>query len=410
MPEGEIIMNSPILRAFDAQVTDVNQKERTIVARVQNSDVDRYNSSILTRGLSLKDYERSLILLWEHGRDSRRGSDPVGRGQWIKPNPKREPTELIAKYEFLRDDFSQQRYEWYRDQILRNFSVRILPDWERCSPATRDEIKANPSLGRGVSVEHNTPGVFMYRGGSVAEVSCTSVPGNISCETLPDQDFVGRATAIMSLVERGLLWLPDEAATVYRSALLTRTTTESMGGLAGGGATIAPGNAKIVKPCDDEDEFADDVAAKRYITHEDDKWTVHAEDGKPMGSYGSEGEARKRLGQIEYFKHQDKGGDRSVSIPSAETPVQDIPRGLRIESDDHGSHTIYDGAVRLASYGDRAVAEKAITAMSRSQTFGDVHDMLIQAARAQQAADGEILRYIQDEMNLRLHGSVGTER
>lgn len=44
----------------------------------------------------------------------------------------------------------------------------------------------------------------------------------------------------------------------------------------------------------------------KYIKHEGDTWTVYSESGKPMGSYDSEDGAKKRLGQIEYFKHTKK--------------------------------------------------------------------------------------------------------
>ena len=47
----------------------------------------------------------------------------------------------------------------------------------------------------------------------------------------------------------------------------------------------------------------------KYITHSNDKWTVHAESGKPMGTYDSEAAAKKRLAQIEYFKQTKKNID-----------------------------------------------------------------------------------------------------
>ena len=43
---------------------------------------------------------------------------------------------------------------------------------------------------------------------------------------------------------------------------------------------------------------------KNYITHDDGKWTVHAESGKEMGTYDSEDAAKKRLSEIELFKHE----------------------------------------------------------------------------------------------------------
>jgi phage gp29-like protein len=59
------------------------------------------------------------------------------------------------------------------------------------------------------------------------------------------------------------------------------------------------------------------VVALRLVKR-DDKWFVYSEDGKknlgdPNG-YGSEEEARKRLQQIEYFKHRDKAAARATQL------------------------------------------------------------------------------------------------
>jgi hypothetical protein len=37
-------------------------------------------------------------------------------------------------------------------------------------------------------------------------------------------------------------------------------------------------------------------------------YVVNGESGRPMGTYKTLLEAKKRLGQIEYFKHAKKGG------------------------------------------------------------------------------------------------------
>ena len=42
---------------------------------------------------------------------------------------------------------------------------------------------------------------------------------------------------------------------------------------------------------------------KDYITESNGKYTVHGHNGRHFGTYSSEGEAKKRLEQIEYFKH-----------------------------------------------------------------------------------------------------------
>jgi hypothetical protein len=60
---------------------------------------------------------------------------------------------------------------------------------------------------------------------------------------------------------------------------------------------------------------------QKYITHLGSKWTVHSEAGKPMGTYDSEAGAKKRLGQIEYFKHRkfvDSLRDQAASLTKTE--------------------------------------------------------------------------------------------
>jgi len=42
------------------------------------------------------------------------------------------------------------------------------------------------------------------------------------------------------------------------------------------------------------------------IAKEGNKYVVRSESGKHMGTYSTRGAAKKRLMQIEYFKHQKK--------------------------------------------------------------------------------------------------------
>lgn len=66
---------------------------------------------------------------------------------------------------------------------------------------------------------------------------------------------------------------------------------------------------------DDEDQLMSGDSAgcscqsRDYITESNGQYTVHAESGKHLGTYGSKSAAEKRLRQIEYFKHR---GDSRV--------------------------------------------------------------------------------------------------
>ena len=135
---------SAIVRAYDAVVDDVNMADRTLVAKINTAGVDRYRTVIDPRGGKLENYRKNPAVLWEHGKDPRRFTDPIGRNLWVKHSGGTRPDTLLARTKFLDDDFSRQRFEWYRDGTLNAFSVNILPVADRCGPPTREEMRAIP--------------------------------------------------------------------------------------------------------------------------------------------------------------------------------------------------------------------------------------------------------------------------
>lgn len=253
----------PIIRAYDAVVDDVNKADRTLVAKINTAGVDRYRTVIDPRGARLENYRKNPAVLWEHGKDPRRHTDPIGRNVWIKHNGGHRPDTLLARTKFLDDDFSRQRFEWYRDGVLNAFSVNILPD--DYGPPTQDELRAMPTWeGAGT----------VYRTWDLAEYSGTTIPGNADC-------LAERAGPMADLVNRGLLWLPEE---------------------------IIP-------------------LIERYITHEGDKWIVHAESGKVLGEHDSKEDAENQLAAVEAHKH---GGGRALPEIHG-TPLVEIARILADE-------------------------------------------------------------------------------
>jgi hypothetical protein len=260
-----------IIRAYDGSVDSVDKADRSLVARINTASVDRYRTVIDPRGGKLENYRKNPIVLWEHSKDPRRFTDPIGRNLWVKHNGGQRPTELIARTRFLEDDFSQQRFEWYRDGTLNAFSVNILPVAERCSPPTAEELRALPEWGSAETI---------YREWDLAEYSGTSCPGNAECLV------ADRAYRLRDLVLRDLINLPDDVMILIDDRI--RTATESAGGMAAGGAAVGPGEAQ-----------------KRYITHSGKKWIVHAEDGKVLGEHDSEEDAKAQLAAIEAHKHDE---------------------------------------------------------------------------------------------------------
>src|SRR6185437_1247649 len=118
-----------IIRAYDAKIDDIRSEDMSLVCRVNTSDVDYYDTVLSAKGIRLGNYESlGKPVLWEHSKDPRRYTDPIGNALWIKNNGGSNPTEIIARPGFLRDDFSRQRWEWFRDEVIKGWSINILPD------------------------------------------------------------------------------------------------------------------------------------------------------------------------------------------------------------------------------------------------------------------------------------------
>jgi hypothetical protein len=161
-----------IVRAFNAAVSDVDKGRRSLVARINTDAVDRYQTVIDPAGGQLEAYQRNPAVLWEHGKDPRRFTDPIGRNLTIQIDGSGRSRSLLARTKFLEDDFSQQRFEWYRDGTLNAFSVNILPRAEHCGAPTREELRARPEWG---------PAQLIYRRWDLLEYSGTTIPGNAEC-------------------------------------------------------------------------------------------------------------------------------------------------------------------------------------------------------------------------------------
>ncbi len=335
-----------VVRAYDATVADVNKEDMSLVVRINTAGVDRYKTVIDPHGAKLENYRKNPVVLWEHAKDPRRFTDPIARNQWVRTDGGQRPTSLLAKPQFLQDDFSRQRWEWYRDGVLNAFSVNILPVDGSTSPPTKEETRARPEWESAHTI---------YREWDLAEYSGTTVPGNA------DALVADRAALLLGLVERSLLWLPDDVKELVEAK--ARTTTDSMGGGAGGGIAVA-----------------------RKIVEEGGKWYVKSEDGSKNlgGPYGSKGEAEKRLAQVEHFKHED---ERGYYIAHEES--------LWVLRDPDG--------VLIMSNEDEQITYQSFVAMQTSRTWTDLHDDM---AAAQVKRNSEIAKYLADELDLRLKGTV----
>jgi len=258
-------------RSFLAKIDDVNPKERAIVAKINTDSIDRYKTVIMPRGALLDAYRRNPVVLWEHGEDPARGSMPIGRNDWITSNDR----EIKARTIFRDDAYSRELFDCYKEGWLSAWSVRMVnPEYSAPTPA---EIGKRPEL---------KDCRLIFRKWELGEYSGTTVPGNSETLTI--------------LEKRGIFISPR-----------VRAMTDSIGGMAGGGATVEPQNG-----------------LKRYVKKIGDKWHVMSEEGKSLGEYDSEDAAKERLQQIEYFKHKDKG-DRSAPYIVEEGGLWWIDEGFR---------------------------------------------------------------------------------
>jgi hypothetical protein len=186
--------NSPVCRAMEARVDNVDKKRGTITARINSCALDRYQTVIDARGMDLRAFRNNPTMLFEHGLCASRGSMPVGtwRKVWQAIGP--DGPELLGEASFFRngdgkgDDFTERLWQMYRDGDMKAFSVRVIPR-AGCGPPTRDEIRARPELA---------DCVCMYRSTELAEASCVAVGGNADCLSIDE------ARSVLRLIERGL--------------------------------------------------------------------------------------------------------------------------------------------------------------------------------------------------------------
>jgi hypothetical protein len=410
---------APIYRSYEATVDNVDKARRSVTAKINTGDIDRYRTVISPLGMDLDAYKSNPVVLHEHGQDPRRGTNPIGRNEWIKVD-RGGRGSLIAKTTFRSDDYSSAIFDAYAEGYMSGWSVRVLP--RDFGPPSHDEIRAWPELARDCQL--------VYRSSELLEYSATSIPGNAACLSMA--------------VQRGIFVPPS-----------LRAMTES-GGLATGGGLVKPeeedeepkGRSRVAmngsgidEPCDltgddEEDlegeefdesdpplitpaEFSGDdpeshkphdggmtpeveprgiepqdktnpqiepaktepddgsttpqaPAAQRYIKEEGGKYYVHSEGGKRLSKgYASKGEAESRLREIEYFKHK---GERSVE-PPAQEPVVSAPGAvaaassgkLAVRRHDGGWMVVNDRAAVLGVFPERGRAVDLVRSIQNRQ-------------------------------------------
>lgn len=150
------------LRAYTADVNDVDRAERTVTATINTDALDRYMTVVDPAGAMLDNYRKNPVVLFNHGD----GDTPIGKNLWIKASKKK----LIAKTRFLpagMDETADKVFELYAAGFLNAWSVSFNPT--EAGPPSPDEIRKRPELAQCR---------MMYRKWDLLEYSCVTVPGN----------------------------------------------------------------------------------------------------------------------------------------------------------------------------------------------------------------------------------------
>lgn len=120
--------NDLVVRAFSSNVSLSKGDERTVVAKISTTAVDREGDVILPSGLQLQDYKANPVVLINHDA----GRLPIGRALGIR----RTSDSVIAKVQFAkRPDEHPITAEWvpdtiyslFKQKVLRAFSVGFIP-------------------------------------------------------------------------------------------------------------------------------------------------------------------------------------------------------------------------------------------------------------------------------------------
>jgi hypothetical protein len=161
-------------RGVDAY-TEVNKRTGHVRAIISTDENDRFNTVFDPCGAELDEFHANPVVLWDHGNDSRRGTEPVGEAvEKIEQTTFKGKRSLLMETKFYDDDeFCRTLGERYRSLKMRAWSIRAQP--HVASPPTVAERRARADWA-GAAV--------VYRNWTLLEVSAVAVPGNASTLTV----------------------------------------------------------------------------------------------------------------------------------------------------------------------------------------------------------------------------------
>ena len=69
-----------MIKAFTSEIEEKSDSEKSVVAKISTSDVDRYGDVVVPQGMDAKNYEKNPVVLLNHASYGL----PVGRSAWLK--------------------------------------------------------------------------------------------------------------------------------------------------------------------------------------------------------------------------------------------------------------------------------------------------------------------------------------
>jgi hypothetical protein len=163
-----------LIRKTLGKTSKVDRDDRSVIARVSTSEIDRDQEVLLPEGLDDRNYRANPVVLWSHSYSN--PDHVIGKNIWIVRGE--DGTSLIAKTIFAKHPFADQVYRGYVEDIgdgigplLKMWSVGFIPlEWED-----------NPKGMKGVR--------RLYTAWEIIEYSAVPIGSNRNALTLRGKGF-----------------------------------------------------------------------------------------------------------------------------------------------------------------------------------------------------------------------------
>lgn len=147
--------------AIELRIDDVDEKERSVKARISTDRTDSDLEVVLPQGLIWDRFQKNPVVLFMHDPFGL----PIGTSMWQKIGKR----EVLAKTRFAEHEFADEVFKMFVDGILRGWSLGMDPMSVR-----RREIRPSDVRKRSdwAGARH------IIEGAEVVEYSAVTIPAN----------------------------------------------------------------------------------------------------------------------------------------------------------------------------------------------------------------------------------------